>query len=385
MSWIDQLQPASWRGINFEVESASSSYGRRGAEKEFPNIDGGIKEDQGRKQRKFTIEAFLVGDDFMQRRNALIAACEDRQNSGSLILPWEGAQKVCLNSADVQHVSLDGRMCRISLEFCEHVDLPSFGLRNLFGIIKGILNGFLSSFTSRFSRIISDLGNVNKTPIIAAFEPFQNNILDSSFIHAEDTNIDFQTAFDAPETFIQNAADFFSHEYQNSTVKYIRKQALQVNDHLSEMIQSHAPKTSYGYLDTYLGKENTAITQIATALMTANIHAVSNVILESDFYTHNEARIMLETAYELIDHYGAASPNNYHDLITLKTELTTYIVENYADLAQENTIQINSAIPTIALAYDLYEDITREEGIIKRNNIIHPLFTPAGSLEVLNQ
>ncbi len=56
MSWIDQLQPASWRGINFEVESASSSYGRRGAEKEFPNIDGGIKEDQGHKQRKFTIE-----------------------------------------------------------------------------------------------------------------------------------------------------------------------------------------------------------------------------------------------------------------------------------------------------------------------------------------
>ena len=40
--------------------------------------------------------------------------------------------------------------------------------------------------------------------------------------------------------------------------------------------------------------------------------------------------------------------------------------------------------PGLALAYDLYEDVSRETELIERNAILHPGFLPARPLKVLS-
>ncbi len=44
------------------------------------------------------------------------------------------------------------------------------------------------------------------------------------------------------------------------------------------------------------------------------------------------------------------------------------------------------SLPALVIAYDLYEDLARENDILKRNGIVHPTFCPAGmDLEVLSE
>ncbi|MEN4843378.1 DNA circularization N-terminal domain-containing protein, partial [Pantoea agglomerans] len=76
MSWNDNLQDASLRGIAFKVDSDEATFGRRVQVHEYPNRDKPWAEDLGRATRRFSVQAYLIGDDFFEQRNRLIEAIE---------------------------------------------------------------------------------------------------------------------------------------------------------------------------------------------------------------------------------------------------------------------------------------------------------------------
>lgn len=88
-----QLQPASFRGVPFEVEAGDFQGGRRGVVHEYPQRDKAQPEDLGRATRRFPMRAFVVGPDYIQRANALISALE-RGGVGTLVHPWLGSMQV---------------------------------------------------------------------------------------------------------------------------------------------------------------------------------------------------------------------------------------------------------------------------------------------------
>lgn len=95
MSFFDQLQPASFRGVPFAVLSSEARFGRRQATHEYPFRDKPWIEDIGRGTRKIAFVAFLVenaiygGGDVIAQREKMIAACE-KLGSGTLIHPTLG-------------------------------------------------------------------------------------------------------------------------------------------------------------------------------------------------------------------------------------------------------------------------------------------------------
>ncbi len=385
MSWRDNLQEASWRGIRFEVKVSTSSHGRRGAEKEFPNIDGGIKEDQGRKQRHFTIEAFLIGDDFMERRDALQAASEDLSNSGFLILPWQGKQKVSLNNVEVVHAADEGRMCRLSLEFCEHNQRVNIGFKDLLSSITDSLSRFAAPILKRFIAVVSALNNIPETNILQGLKPFQT-LLENNFISEKVSSIDMAQALTAPQNFTSQMANLFVDEYKDQTVTYITKQSLKVNNKLLEIIKSNPLPNIYDDKNIQ-SLETSAIYHTAWTVLSINLHATVDTAIYYDFSTHDEAKDMMEHITKLMEAYMQITPSEYYqELIYVKTSLIEYFLENYANLAKENLLSFNSSQTSLTLAYDLYDDIERRQEIANRNNINHPLFIPAGvKIKVLNK
>jgi prophage DNA circulation protein len=89
-SWSLQLQPGSWRGIGFVLDAGTTAAGRRVAIHEYPYRDDAWAEDIGKLPRRFAIQAFIVGDDCYQRRDAMLAACE-QSGAGTLVHPTMGA------------------------------------------------------------------------------------------------------------------------------------------------------------------------------------------------------------------------------------------------------------------------------------------------------
>ena len=64
---------------------------------EYPQRDKPYVEDLGKATRQITIEAFVVGDDYIARGTALLAEIE-KPGSGTLIHPWLGEMTVTVTS-----------------------------------------------------------------------------------------------------------------------------------------------------------------------------------------------------------------------------------------------------------------------------------------------
>ncbi len=89
MAWRDNLRPASFRGISFFVEGYGLSGGRNIAKHEFPKRESHSTQDTGRKARSFSIDAFLIGDNYHIDRDNLLDVL-DEEGSGILIHPYLG-------------------------------------------------------------------------------------------------------------------------------------------------------------------------------------------------------------------------------------------------------------------------------------------------------
>ncbi|GAA5783936.1 DNA circularization protein [Chitiniphilus shinanonensis] len=118
MSWRDQLEKASFRGVQFHVSRSGGEVGRRVQLTEYPLRDRPYAEDLGRKARTFTLDAFVLGPDYRAVRDRLLAALE-QPGVGELVLPSRGHQQVVAQRCSLEETAEQGGMARLSLEFAE--------------------------------------------------------------------------------------------------------------------------------------------------------------------------------------------------------------------------------------------------------------------------
>lgn len=119
MSWRDQLQAASFRKVPFFVDSHEATVGRRVHVHEFPFAELPYTEDLGRKARGFTLQAFVLGPDYMAARDRLLAAIEDKSGSGQLVHPYWGEVRCTVLECKISESTAEGGMARFALTFVE--------------------------------------------------------------------------------------------------------------------------------------------------------------------------------------------------------------------------------------------------------------------------
>lgn len=89
--WRVQLQPGSFRAVPFYMNTAELTGGRRLVTHEYPQRDIPAVEDLGQKANVFRLQLFVVGNDYMIFRDALIAACQNFNDAATLIHPTMGS------------------------------------------------------------------------------------------------------------------------------------------------------------------------------------------------------------------------------------------------------------------------------------------------------
>jgi prophage DNA circulation protein len=116
--WRSKLQQASWRGVPFQTLGGQLRVGRRNAVHEYPFRDTIWVEDLGRSARRISVVGFLVGDNVIEQRERMIAACEEKGN-GDLVHMTLGRLKVSLLDTTMEERWDKGRVFEIVFTFVE--------------------------------------------------------------------------------------------------------------------------------------------------------------------------------------------------------------------------------------------------------------------------
>lgn len=394
MSWQDQLRPASFRGVPFHALTDSATFGRRTVLHEYPFKDLPYVEDLGRRAREIRITGFVLGEDFMAERDALIEAIE-QAGSGKLVHPQYGELTVTVadGGVTVEHSTAEGGCARISFsciesgeakfpiatsatqdilkgraDFAQGILAGGFaGLFNLDGLPSfafdaafGRINAFVSQVRGLIAPISGMFGRGDVLALIDAFVPQIGTLLQEPLQLAQQVQGivgAVRTAMPAQSvpTALVPLATFGAGETHLPPITPSRQQETINRDAINELVRGSA------------GIEHA--------------HAIADM----EFADFDTAIAIRDRAVDHLDIVADVTADDavFDALTGLRAALVRDVAARGADLARLVSFTPQTTAPALVLAHQLYDDASRDADLLTHNRIPHPGFVPGGAaLEV---
>jgi prophage DNA circulation protein len=388
MSFREQLRSASFRGVPFKVSGARSNFGRRVNTYEFPNRDRPYSQDMGRSAREFSVDAYLIGEDYLSQRDALLYECE-KGGPGELVHPYYGSLSVLFKSARVRDRASDRRMCTVSLTFVEYNVLIEYPLETIDSI----------------SQVLS----AREAAIQAVFETFQDIYQianEPSYIvnSAMDTIDQFISQGETLRRSVQSIPDF------QRTIQNIKNKGDAIVSLAGDIVNGIIDILTFGtnpenpdnpadennaqnrfdelkeFFD-FTPETGTPARTIANAVQTTAVIAASGVLTQIDFdsvRSSETTRDVVLTQIDKINKQEDVQNTIYNSLETLRAKVAQDIQIRKAELERISTFTPARTLPSLVIANYLFGGVEKESDIVNRNNIEHPGFIPGGrEVEIL--
>lgn len=399
-AWRDQLQPASFRGVAFSVAAADGELGRRNVVHEYPLRDLPYAEDLGRKARVFSIEALVIGADYMSARDKLAEAIE-KPGSGELVHPYRGRVQVVVTSARLSESTDQGGLARFSLTFTESGEPVNPSPQ---ADIANAVNAAADAAEAEAESSFADLFTVDGFQDFVSTEALAmlNGGLDSIRLAAnsllgaalmpEFTRQLFGIA-DSLTSLILSPVNLATGLFgQVTALSSIANNPLAALSSLRSLFgfggnAKPVPNSIPGGTTFTLSRQQQAANQAATISLIRHaaviqVARVSATITSASF---SEAIALRdEIAGQLEELADSADDTLYMALTDLRIAVIKDINARAADLARTVQYTPPATLPALVVAYNLYGAIANTEDIIARNAIRHPGFVPGGrALEML--
>lgn len=410
MSWLDSYRQASFRGVEFFVESHDAKFGRRQVTHEFPQRDEPYTEDLGRKARQFSVEGYLLGDDYPAQKQRMIAASET-EGPGELVHPYLGNMRVECLGLSVREEVRDGRMCRLQLTFIEagqakfpsNVADPVRSVTSAAGALTGSAStGFLGRFlTNGFPSFVVDaaasqvngfsalmqklpINPTGEAQVVASFfdrvRSLASNALQlvtaPSSLVSEITGIigSVRDVFgDRADTALRAIRSAYETPYGGATNTPNRRQQQANQDAMSAVIRRA----------TICEQSKVAVVQAeeSVAAIAAARGDTATTPATGLFQTRDDAIAVRDELTDALDvemEDPATSTSEYQDMARLRSELVRGVPSRELRLPSIASVTPPSTLPSVVLAYQVYEDAGRSIEIAERNRVRHPGFLPGG-------
>jgi len=351
---------ASWRGVEFELETYSLPIGRKSFVHEFAQSDGIFVEDNGRATRYHKLIGFVTGDDYDIQRDALIRALET-EGPGDFIHPYFGVRRCrSVDPCTVSEAVREQRYAKFDLTFVdvdeglfprEIVDFPAVVQRT--GLALTVKTLALATKTE------SVLRAQNALPYIQNFLKFTTAIEDHALTL-------IALALDGTE---------FRDEFATLLLTIFDVQLL------VSVLQGWVKAPQWANTD-----EEAAGRAFSTWARTEIENRAAVLVAVTDYPSYDaavrEATSVLEQI--IIDEDETTDAGAYTDLIDLRVNMMMGVYNLGSILPRERDLEVVAPTPAIVLAWDLYADPLRDQEIIARNMIVHPNFA-SGTLKVVTR
>lgn len=412
MAWREQLHQvpfqrgeqtrlavgASFRGVPFHTVDADLAVGRRTVVHEYPQRDVPYVEDLGRRARAFTVEGYVLGEDYLAQRDALWRALE-ADGPGELVHPRWGVLWVSVqDAARIKESPREGGLARFSITFVEagRNELPNALVDTTVQVadaaeavddaagqayveeadVSGpqvLADSQMEAFSKDLEGLLSTARDVISTEALAeqvrAIAGVAGNLaalvrIPVNLVQSlQSLQMQLVSAIDRPLSALAEFRTIFLGNGRGSTAALAgtTRSRITVNDNARADLQRRM-----------------AISQQARVLALA----ITDGVVE----TADQAQALRDT---LLDQIDAELENTDPDAATadalngLRTALTRDVGARAELLGQRSAFDSKAVLPALVLAHRIYQDAGRADELVRRNAVRNPAFVPAGRLEVL--
>jgi prophage DNA circulation protein len=439
MGWRDQLVPASFRGVPFQVQSGSPTSGRRIDVHEYAYRDRPSTDDLGRRAEKWRVRGFILaaGDGaYAAQRDALYSVCRDYAAPALLFVPWlpsgrlvrcetvtytesieaggeasfdmefveAGAPAGPLVSVDTAASIIDSTATamgvlvttlQVAADIAAAPGLLLGAAQFILGIAALQLFGTLSAVTGLVSAALLP-GGLAAEAVFAAVAAAQASV-GSAFGMLTLGNVATTSAVTGlvGDPVAIAVTDMFT--LAASAVLAVQTAPPDVQDAIGGQLLTYQRVAQ----DPTLGLINFAIVDAAVPMPTglgaaaqaqmqgdltaliagAATLAVARIYANTDFTSSNAAQAARTLLLGLINDQiqaAAASANNalYQAWVSLAGQISQDLLQRILQLPQLTTYTLPQGVPAVVLAQKLYQDGTRGTQLALLNDCPHPGFLP---------
>ncbi len=410
---VKTLREASYEGIRFDVDSATLSFGRRTVTHEFPQRDTSYVEDLGKATRQFSIQGFIVGDDFIDRSKRLIDKIESqvgtdrRANHGKLVHPWLGSLEV--TPIDNPSITYDRakRICTFTLTFLEagneSTKKTTSWANKLLSKADALYAKIFGDWTpDKIAGIVDDVtSQINScAAVLSSCQFAQMFNLGSDILEmGHDIATSLYNKKEQARSSILGALGL--SQYAQSTTDW-KLASIKCTDAITlPVLKPVNVASSTGTSKKLSDKEriNEAVDEIKKnfrlVLIANAMGAISMIGEDNDVDTDSNSKKtlsdeqILKIRNNLLDAIdaemliqGTDDNQDYLDLVDSYVAVYKYLTEMLNGDSGIETVTLKQSEPSFVLAYDKYGDSTRADEIAERNDVINPLFMPVGNFTV---
>lgn len=410
---VKTLRKASYEGIQFDVDSATLSFGRRTVTHEFPQRDAPYVEDLGKATRQFSIQGFIVGDDFIDRSKRLIDKIESqvgtdrRANHGKLVHPWLGSLDV--TPIDSPSITYDRakRFCTFTLTFLEagneSTKKTTSWANQLLSKADALYAKIFGDWTpDKIAEIVDDVtSQINSCAAVLSNCQFAQmfNLGNDILEIGHDIATSLYNKKEQARSSLLGALGL--SQYAQSTTDW-KLASIKCTDAITlPVLKPVNVASSTGTSKKLSDKEriNEAVDEIKKnfrlVLIANAMGAISMIGEDNDVDTDSNSKKtlsdeqILKIRNNLLDAIdaemliqGTDDNQDYLDLVDSYVAVYKYLTEMLNGDSGIETVTLKQSEPSFVLAYDKYGDSTRADEIAERNDVINPLFMPVGNFTV---
>ena len=417
----ENLRPASFRGVAFEVESHSESGGRRVELHEYPLRDTPYAEDLGKKAGKWQIEAFLVNgkSGYAERRDKLREAL-NASGPGTLIHPYLGELSVSVDGYSLKETTREGGYCTFSISFVEagqpvEPDVEKDTAANVLDKAEAAKEAATAGFLDEYMPLLEDLeGLAGKVPaLLSEATAFLGTPL-SILARAQSAA---SSVLALPDRLASRLLGYLGTIRQ---LGGIATSGLKMNA-LTALLGKKSAGTASSWLVTsngviagIVGKTswpqagggsigggtpspetpgvvastvaNRAETPLIDLIAAGAVIEAAIESADADYGTADDALASRDAVIDAIDEVQRANCSDA--VFTALSELAVAVNEDLttrgAELPKLGSATLFMSMPALAASYRLYGDVGQADAIVARNRIRHPGRVPGGvPLEVI--
>lgn len=429
---------ASFHGVEFEVTSRSWASGRRNQVHEYPDKDTPYTEDLGKKYETYQVTAYVIGSDYQSRRDSLRKACLQK-DVGTLIHPDYGSVEVVCDAILVKEEYTTQRMAVIELTFIESgekaipettVDFPGKVSSSASRLTDSAKSGFAKAFaiSDGVNGLVSLLGNIsgictsclnNIGTGIGYVEGLRSDVQGAmnKIVSAASLALDLKNSaknlLNTPASLAANIDTVFSaiaslsgSSSSSSSAASGSSSSSSSSSVTTAAVGRSAPNSFYTIRNLTSASnasktasvsnedaraEKKCMQQIEQLTKQVVVAKEAEAITSIEFSNAEEAETILDIFLEDAEKVELfedvePEPEIIQSLRDLREIVVDYVHEIVLELPRTKTLKLNGTLPSLALAYNLYEDVDRADEIVKKNQIQFPAFIPAGKeLKVLTE